>query len=205
MGIPSSMHDLDESFVRKFMGSLPQMVQFVCCRSSSKVEPKNRDSPLEIFRAGAVSSPTKELSIFTTYFSTSFNTSCRPNVRICNSKADLLVKAARQILPGEELCYAVHYSFACMTTAERQEAMTTTAILPRRCTCNVCTQPAAERLVSDWRRELMRTLWFLLKGHDLPNVKPKIANLKETNPEAPSGIFIGTSLTDSLKLRMCCG
>lgn len=175
--ITKHLVDINENDVRQLMSGFSEFAKIIFRSWSYRVDNLNRNSLLEIFRAGAISCPTKALSVHTMMLSTAFNTSCQPNIRLhifASPKPLICAETGRKILPGEELCFAEHYSFACMTTDERQETMREAPFYPRRCACRFCAQPAMERLASDMRRCLMRNLWFMLKGHDLPNVKPKI-------------------------------
>lgn len=180
--------NIDESDVHQLMNGFPEAVQVVFRYWTYRIEKLNRDSLLEIFRAGALSCPTKAMSVHTIMFSTTFNTSCQPNIRLHFAKNPvprIYVEAGRKILPGEELCFAEHYSFGCMTTVERQETMVEAPIYPQRCVCRLCAQPVAERLASDMRRCLMRNLWGRLKGRDLPNVKPTLTITKKDKHGSP--------------------
>jgi hypothetical protein len=175
--ITKHLVDINENDVRRIMSGFSDFAKIVFRSWTYRVDNLNRDSILELFRAGALSCPTKAFSVHTMMLSTAFNASCQPNIclHIYTSPGPLIcAETCRKILPGEELCFAEHYSFACMTTDERQETMVEASIYPHRCACRLCAQPAAERLASDMRRCLMRNLWLMLKGHDLPNVKPKV-------------------------------
>jgi hypothetical protein len=182
--IMKHMLDLDESDVRRLMSSFPEVAQDI----SRICEGLSGDMLLAVFRFGALSCPTKAMSVHGIRFSNTFNTSCQPNIRLHFDRTPvprIIVKAGRKILPGEELVFAEHYSFACMTTIERREAMTEALRHPQLCTCLLCAQSAAERLASDMRRCLMRHLWFMVKGRDLPNVRPKVTSFKKDKFGSP--------------------
>jgi hypothetical protein len=88
---------------------------------------------LDIFQAGALSCPDTPFCSHAITFSTTFNTSCQPNVRLhisLQKPLRLFVEAAKFILPSEQFCFAEHYNFASMVTSEQQEPMLEAPIFP---------------------------------------------------------------------------
>lgn len=115
-----------------------------------------------------------------------FNHSCRPNVIMLTPLKGVYhtFRTIKDVNKGEELTFSYLHDIELMTTEERQKLFQkeSTAFA---CTCEHCSLPAHQSLVSDMRRCILRYLFYWLRNKDVrhfgfqsPKVLRSVANPK---------------------------
>jgi hypothetical protein len=139
----------------------------------------DRSRLLELFRITSYV-PTIYTSLYTVW--TMANPSCTPNINFAVNQLTgcLALFLHDGVRAGQELGVAHISGVACMTYAERQEYFACGGEAEGfSCRCTTCTAPDPVRALSDMRRCVLRHLYFLIMGHDLPYVPVKIRGLKK--------------------------
>lgn len=105
--------------------------------------------------------------------SSRFNHSCAPNIAMVAAlKGNYQTfRTLKDVALGEELTFNYTSGVAYLSTVQRKYELSS-GFYGFQCLCTLCQQPSSQRLASDIRRVLLRSLTFWLRKRDVPDVSP---------------------------------
>lgn len=96
------------------------------------------------------------------------NHSCSPNCYMSPVSADTMqCYVIRDVAAGEELTFAYHDAVLFLPTDQRHEMIKIKGLGFSNCLCELCSKPAAERGLSDLRRNLLRHILYVVYKRDV--------------------------------------